>query len=586
MVITVSSRMLVLRESRVDVALLESLRNVPGKKKWQGTVLMVEPTPAAITYIKKVFPLASWDDDSKRFADTLSFVQTNTVPRAHTQVIDYIHKTKPFDHQEEVFLLSRDKNCYALLMEQGTGKTKVILDNAAYLWARGLIRGLLVIAYPNGVHSNWVDVEVPVHLPDWVNRITVAWDGKDKCLEPLFSQKDPTALRIFAINVEALSTKRGEEVCRRFLAAFPSMAVVDESTSIKTPGAKRAKAIVRLGTYAPYRRIMTGTAVTKGALDLYMQFAFLDEEILGFSSFYSYRARYAVMRPLPGKMGRGGRPIEIVVGYQHEDELNEKIKAHSYRKLKRECLSLPEKIYLPPITIELTDEQKRIYEQFVEEMAAEFRGRLITAPLAITRMMRCHQVVCGFMPAGEGEDEMGSPLEGANPRLDRLLEQIELVLPFDKPSGTFLTPNKVLVWANYRYNIKQILEAFQGKYGKGFAKPYSGMTPRDMRPGIVKEFQDPESPLKVLVGNKAMAYGLTLTQANYSYYYSNGFDLEVRQQSEDRPHRIGQKNNVHYQDFVAPGTIDVKIIKSLRSKYEIASAILGDKILDWLRGDV
>lgn len=569
-------------QANLDSSVLLQLRNIPGKKKWLGGLLLIEPTCATLDFIQVAFPSATWDAGAQVFLNTIAKIKSSVISAPVSAPRDYLYKTHPYDHQHKVFLLSRDLFAYALFMEQGTGKTKVIIDTAAYLWAKGLIRGLLVIAYPNGVHENWTRTEIPAHLPDWVQHYSVAWHGKDKPVDALYNA-DPSCLHILSINVEALSTKRGEEVCRKFLTSFPSMCAVDESTSIKTPGTKRTKAIIRLGAYAPYRRIMTGTPVTSGPLNLYSQFLFLDEEILGFGSYYSFRGRYAVMRPLPGRLVRG-RQVEVVVGYQHEDELQKRIQAFSYRVLKKDCLDLPEKVYTPPIEVELTPEQLHIYKQYVDDAVAEFRGRQIPATMAITKMLRCHQVVCGFMPRDPqgNPDEMGQPLEGGNPRLEALIKQVEIIIPYDDASKQFGAENKMLIWAHYRYNIKQIMEALTERYGPGFIKPISSFTPKELRPGIVQEFQDHKSRLKVLVGNRAMAYGWTLTEAGYSHHYSNTPDLEVRSQSEDRPHRIGQKNNVFYTDYIAPGTVDVRFLKLLRGHYEVASTIVGDKITDWL----
>lgn len=569
---------------------LVRLRNIPGVKKWQGSMLLFEPSREAIAFVQSNFPKAEWDEGALEFIKIIENIERNAIVVPPTVPHDFLYKTKPYEHQDMLFHRQRDMAEFALLMDQGTGKTKVVLDTTAYLWSRGKIRGLLVIAYPNGVHQNWNSVEIPAHLPDWCPRIDVAWNASkgEKSLKPLYETRlggDDYELRILTVNVEALSSKRGEEMCRKFLMTFPSLMVIDESTSIKKMSAKRTKAITRLGSYAPYRRIMTGTLVPNGPLNMFSQFLFLNEEILGFGSFYSFRNRYAVMRPLPGKFARNGRNIEVVVGYQHTEELQEKIKPFSYRIMKVDCLDLPPKVYGPRVLVEMSPEQKRIYKEFVDNTVAEFRGRAISAPLAINRMVRCHQVVCGFMPDEPGqEDSMGVAIDPVNPRLTALMDYLETVVAYDTDTKQFQTPTKAIIWATYRYNIREVMTALEEKYGKGAALPYSGKTPQAMRPDIIKAFQDVNSRVKFLVANRAAAYGLTLTAATNSTYYSNSFDLEVRLQSEDRPHRIGQFNPVTYTDVECVGTIDSAIIKKLRNKYEVSAMIQGDRILDWLSG--
>ena len=103
------------------------------------------------------------------------------------------------------------------------------------------------------------------------------------------------------------------------------------------------------------------------------------------------------------------------------------------------------------------------------------------------------------------------------------------------------------------------------------------------RQKTIDRFQDPDSDARFFVGNpQTGGYGITLTAANTVIYYSNGYDLEKRLQSEDRAHRIGQKKSVTYVDLIAPKTIDEKIRKALRAKINIASEILGEELKDWI----
>ena len=163
-------------------------------------------------------------------------------------------------------------------MEMGTGKSKVLLDNAAVLYDKGLINGLLLIA-PKGVYKNWYDSEIPTHLPDHIAKKVVLWKTSDKSkkqqdiLNTLF--KSETDLHILIMNVEAFSTEKGVEFAYKFLNANNALMAIDESTTIKNPDAKRTKNIVTLGQMAKYRRILTGSPVTKSPLDLFKQCEYL-----------------------------------------------------------------------------------------------------------------------------------------------------------------------------------------------------------------------------------------------------------------------------------------------------------------------
>ena len=235
--------------------------------------------------------------------------------------MNYKFKTKPYAHQLKALEMSWNKEVFAYFMEMGTGKSKVLLDNIAMLYDKGKINGVLIVA-PKGVYKNWYDSEIPVHLADHINSNVVLWKSlitkeQKRKYDSLF-KPDFDILNIFIMNVEALSTKKGLEAARQFLNVKKALFAVDESTTIKNPGAKRTKNILQLSKMAKYRRILTGSPVTKSPLDLYTQCLFLDPYLLDFSSYYAFRNRYAEMR----NANFGGRSIQIVAGYKNLSELN------------------------------------------------------------------------------------------------------------------------------------------------------------------------------------------------------------------------------------------------------------------------
>ena len=327
---------------KLDGDTFEKLSSLPGFKRWVGRDLLFDPTGANIERIHKFFPEAEWDESAMpeldKYISNLKAMEENLkMKKADLPVNDdYNFKTKPFDHQRKAFYMSRDKKSFALLMEQGTGKTKVIIDNAAYLYAKGEITALVVIA-PNGVHRNWLK-EVQTHMPDWCPRSSFYYtSGMNK---KRIAEYDETfavenALKIFTFNVEAFTSPKAIYYMQKILVANKVMLVVDESSRIKRPGAKRTKIITKFGKQADFKRIMTGTPVTKGAEDVYSQFKFLDPQILGYDSFYSFKAQYCIM---------GGFENRQVVSYQNIDELTRNIDGHSFRVLKKDCLDLPSKI--------------------------------------------------------------------------------------------------------------------------------------------------------------------------------------------------------------------------------------------------
>ena len=477
----------------------------------------------------------------------------------------YKFKTKPYNHQLIALEKSWAQTTYALFMEMGTGKSKVLVDNIAMLYDRGAVRGALIVA-PKGVYKNWNDIEMPVHLPDHVEHTKVMWEAnitKKKQLELDTLFDGGTDLKILIMNVEAFSTNKGLDFAHSFLNIFMGKALIgiDESTTIKNPTAKRTKNILKIGNLASYRRILTGSPVTKSPLDLFSQCLFLDPYHLGYDSYYAYRSRYALMLD----RNFGGRKVQIVDSYRRLGELAEKLDSFSYRVLKEDCLDLPPKVFTKRV-VELTDEQDKIYAQMKQMALALLNDKVMSTVNVMTQLMRLHQVTCGTFKADDGTI---TPLK--NNRLTALLDCLEEV------------EGKVIIWATYREDIKKIVETLKKAYGEASTVEYHGGVDTAYRQDHIAQFQDVKGPTRYFVGNpQTGGYGITLTAANTVIYYSNSYDLEKRLQSEDRAHRIGQTGSVTYVDLIAEGTIDEKIVKSLRNKIDIANEIMGEDIKDWI----
>jgi len=477
--------------------------------------------------------------------------------------MNYKFKTKPFAHQLKALEMSWDKKVFAYFMEMGTGKSKVLIDNMSILYDKGLINGALIIA-PKGVYKNWFDSEIPTHMADHIEKTMVLWESsagksKEKELDTLF--KSSYDLHILIMNVEALSTKKGKQFAEKFLSCHKTLMAIDESTTIKNPGANRTKNIIAIGKHVTYKRILTGSPVTKSPLDLYTQCWFLDPWLLDQQSYYSFRTRYALTR----KINVSGRQVEIVVGYRNLGELSDKIKPFSHRVLKDDCLDLPPKTYMKR-TIQLTEEQRKVYKQMKDIALATLNGKLTTTHNVITQLMRLHQITCGHFKSDDGQTQ-----KIASNRLDELMDVLSEM------------EGKAVIWAHYRYDIEVIVEAIKKEYGDKSVVTYYGDTSTDDRQKAIKLIQDPESPVRFIVGTpQTGGYGITLTGASTMIYYSNGYDLEKRQQSEARIDRIGQEKPMTYIDIIAEGTVDEKIVKALRTKVNIATEVMGEELKDWI----
>jgi len=471
--------------------------------------------------------------------------------------------TQPYDHQREAFDVSADENNFALLLDMGTGKTKVTLDTIGYLFEKSKINFVLVVA-PKGVIANWVP-EIEAHLPPRIEREIVLWNpslSKQRRDELNDLHTKSKKLKFLLMNVEAFSTAKGVEVAEIFVQKFNTFMVVDESTTIKNRKAKRTKALCAVGREAVYRRILTGSPVTRSPLDLFSQMAFLDPKILGFSSYYAFQGRYSIV----SRRTMGAHSFNQVVGFRRLDELTEKLSKHSCRVKKEDCLDLPDKVYTKR-EIALTPEQKRAYQQMKKLALARLdSGELSTTKNVLTQIMRLQQICCGNLTDDDGEIH-ALPSNRIKDLLD-LCEELQ---------------GKAIIWATWTMDIRSIATALRDRHGVQAVSTLHGETPDSERQQIVEIFQDRQSESRFLVGHpRTGGYGLTLTAASTVIYYSNSYDLELRVQSEDRAHRIGQTNKVTYVDLMVPGTIDEKIVKSLRAKINVADQILGESARDWL----
>jgi SNF2 family DNA or RNA helicase len=475
----------------------------------------------------------------------------------------YPFRNKPFVHQQAYLQRHWNAPVAALFADMGTGKSYMLINNFSMLYDKGLLNGVLIVA-PKGVYRNWFDTEIPKHIPEHVQYRMAIWNpqprkAEEQALNSLFDITED--LKILVMNIEAFSTARGSKYAGRFLLCHDAMMVIDESTTIKTPTSARSKSTEKVGRGARFKRIATGSPVTKSPMDLYQQCAFLSPNCLNAASYYSFQARYAVVI----ERSVATHSFKQVVGYRRLDELKEKLDRFSFRVTKEECLDLPDKLYVKR-EVDLTDEQKRAYLQMKSMALSQFKEGVTSTVNALTQLMRLHQIVCGHVKLDNGE-----VIELPNNRIGELLSVVEE------------TDGKIIIWANYRHDIEAIKLALSKEYGMNSVGMYYGDTPDDERKRVLEEFQKPNSEMRFFVGNPSTGgYGLTLTAAHTMVYYSNSFDLEKRLQSEDRAHRIGQTKNVTYIDLIAVGTVDEKIVKALRDKIDIATQVMGEDFKQWL----
>jgi len=496
----------------------------------------------------------------------------------------YQYKTPPFAHQVRALELSAHAAYYGLFMEQRTGKSKVILDTAALQHAGGNINSVLIIA-PNGVHRNWLTDEIPTHLPDWVQRVTVAWSAaqtkkQTAALESLFDNGHH--LRILTMNIEALATKRGEDFARRFLNATDCMMVVDESTRIKSPTAKVTKVALKLAKHAKLRRVLNGTPVTQSPLDVYSQLLFLSDDAVPVQSYVAFKARYADFLPpshpiIVGIMRRNGSRLVPPIlaknadgtpAYKNLEELKQWVDKCCYRVTRKECADLPEKLY-KRWQVELSPKQAGIIKQYLIAMKKGETPEPISKMVAV---MLYQRMVCGLIPKqlnGTGAHIKIFESSEDNPRLQAVKEIIAAY-----PDAS------IIFWARFKTDLHDICAVIETATGTKPAR-YWGDVGNDEREEGKQAFQDKR--VQYFVGQQgAGGVGLPLHAADVMVYHSNDFSLYHRLQSEDRAENMLKTTGTLIIDIEAAGTVDGKIIDALRNKRDVADLITGDQSGDWL----
>jgi SNF2 family DNA or RNA helicase len=475
----------------------------------------------------------------------------------------YPFKNKPFVHQKAYLQRFWREPVAALFADTGTGKSFMLINNAAMLYDKGNINALLIVA-PKGVYGNWAKIELPKHMPEHIVFRQALWSpsprkAEKEALDRLFEVSED--LKILLMNIEAFSTEKGTKFAQRFLLCHKTFMAVDESTTIKTPSAARAKSVVKAGRAAVFRRIATGSPVTKSPMDLYQQCLFLSGACLDSPSYYAFQARYAVTI----ERNLAAHSFKQVVGYRRLDEIQEKLSRFSFRVRKDECFDLPDKVFVRR-EVELTPEQKKAYDQMRLMALAQFDQGMTTTVNALTQLMRLQQIVCGHITLDTGEV---LPLK--HNRINELMAAVAEA------------NDKIIIWAHFRHDIEAIRLALQKEYGMTSVATYFGDTAQEDRTSIVEQFQDPNSDLRFFVGQpRTGGYGLTLTAADTMIYYSNGYDLEIRLQSEARIDRYGQTRKMTYIDLMSPGTVDEKIVEALVKKMDIANLILRENPKAWL----
>lgn len=467
----------------------------------------------------------------------------------------YPFKTEPRKYQRDALDRAWGKEAFAFYMDMGTGKTKTSLDLMSAYFIDGKVERVLVVT-KFSTRRNW-EAEIGIHCPVKCD-VHVLDTGKAKAFEE-WNVRTDQGLKFLIVGTESLAAGNAIKYAKTFVNSALAVAmIVDEAHMIKTHNAVRSKNCLDLGRSARYKIIMTGTPIANGPMDVFMQFEFLDSNIIGIGDFYSFRNRYAIM---------GGYEDRQVVGYQNMEELIELVSPFVYQVRKSDVLTeLPPKIY-EKREVQLNDEQKRLYKEIAKRDRAVSGDRGITTNTVLERMLRLQEIAGGIITYERNPDIYNTSkfehtrIPGKNPKVDELMAVVE-----ENECST-------IVWCRFIEEIHMVSEALVEKYGAQSVVQVFGAIDEDTRWANVSEkFQ--KGTARFLVGNAATGgVGLNMTKAELVIYYSNSFSFTDREQSEDRAHRIGQTKSVTYVDIVAEGTVDAVVVDALRSKKDVSEFV-------------
>jgi len=476
--------------------------------------------------------------------------------------------TPPWDHQVKIVDMSEHMPDRALLWEMGTGKTKGCIDILRKKYtSEGRLMKTLILA-PLIALNNWKkEFKMHSHI-DQKKIIILNQSGGKRCKvfkDHTFDEKTMgfDTPGIFLTNYEAMQM---DELVEMILAWEPDILVCDEVHRCKNHKSKRAKKVIRIADVCRHKYILTGTLVTRHAMDIYNQYRILDGGKTFGKNFYAFQRTWFEDENA-GWSGRPGYFPKFVPRAETYSEFNTKIYTKAMRVVKEECLDLPP-LVKKTVEVELSPEQKRLYKDMRDEYLTFIEDKLtkepraVVAQLAITKALRLQQIVSGFVRDENKKDHVIDK----NPRIETLSDLLEQLCE----------GNKVIVWAIFKQNYKQI-RAVCEKLGIEYAQLHGDIPSKKRKDEEERFKQDPNC--KVMIANqRAAGIAINLVEASYAIYYSRDFSLENDLQSEARNHRGGSEihDKVTRIDLVSPGTIDGLIIESLNQKQQIS-----DRILDW-----
>lgn len=517
---------------------------------------------------------------------------------------------KPYKHQTSAFNFIKNLNQFALFMDQGTGKSKIVIDKAHCLYLTSNINGVIIICL-NYLKHQWITEQFETHYPEKYESFIYTGNIKSNKGNIEFEKfcKQTNVLKIFCINVEAFQTNTVDKYIQKFVnGCFDIFIIIDESTSIKNPKAKRTQRIVNGFRNRKYKCILSGTPTPNNPSDLYSQFDFLVNNFFK-CSYFQFQHRHNILikeqpRNRQKPYNRTLKEQEYInikkelnrikinpdvlfsLAYKYKTTeknimlinnmtkyspfkdmvfLNQQIEPLTFKIKKEDCLDLPAKIY-KKIIIEPTIEQLRLKKELKKQFFTMYDNKELTIENTLALLIRLRMINGGLFVYQDNlniktfEDIFKKQTYKIkritpNPKLNALKEDLEFV-----PKTT-----SVIIWACFVEELKYIYEELRKDYD---CILYYGGTSFKDRNTIITAYKNKQ--IQILIANPYIAgMGLNLQVSTLHYFYSNDYRADVRIQAEDRSHRSGQTNKVMYKDLIIKDSIDEKILSCLKNKINI-----------------
>lgn len=472
---------------------------------------------------------------------------------------------KPYAHQERIVRETWDKPYWGLFCEMGVGKSYMLIMTMVNLYLAGKVDTFLYVA-KKGEYANFQVYELERWWPKHIKRLQYIYTGYSSTQQVknikavLPSRVEP---RIMSMNIEAIRSERPYALAEKFVrSSSKTMIIVDESTTMKDPKSTQTKALLQLRKYCRYARISTGTVAANSPVDVWSQVRFLDNNVLGYRSITAFKSEYLVQEDTFA----GNRRYKSTVGFKNLRELNNRLKRTADIVLKKDCLDLPEKVYKRHL-VKLTLEQIRLYKEFVDFSVTQLGGGdYVEAVNALAVNIKLHQIVCGQLRDTEGvyHDIDNNRFEECYNIIDGLMEAGE---------------RKIIVWSHFVRSTARLREYLSARK-LGVVHMVAGLS-TDERSQNIHEFKTNPNMHIYLANQQSSGFGSTLTESCSAIYFSNSDNYELRLQSEDRIHRIGQEQKCLYVDMHTPGTVEDNILNRANRKGDMRQGLMSrDDFID------